>query len=170
MSSQKGNAKRTRPQKYQNQTVYKKDLYGTTAVTKQLDNIRIEGLCSRCTHIIEWKIKFKKYKKLTAPAICVKCSGRTIKEAYHTLCRPCAADADKCPKCCQPHHSSASSSAETSSRKLPSQSDQTTPMSLPPSKLSEEQLSSSPGKTIPALSSDEEDNSDFSGTDEDSDS
>jgi Uncharacterized conserved protein (DUF2039) len=68
MSSERGNGKRSRPQKYQNHTVYKKDLYGTTPLTKALDSFRVEGLCPRCTHIIEWKLKFKKYKKLTAPA------------------------------------------------------------------------------------------------------
>lgn len=68
MSSQRGNPSRSRPQKYQNNTVFKKDLYGTTPQTKALDNFRVEGLCSHCKKVIEWKIKFLKYKKLTAPS------------------------------------------------------------------------------------------------------
>ncbi|GAU89798.1 hypothetical protein RvY_02308-1 [Ramazzottius varieornatus] len=103
MSSQKGNAIRSRPQKYQNNSVFKKDLYGTTPQTKALDSMKVEGLCSKCTSVIQWKIKFLKYKKLTVPSKCVKCLDRTVKEAYHTMCRNCASAAGKCPKCCEDH-------------------------------------------------------------------
>ena len=68
MSSEKGNAKRSRPQKYANHSAFKKDLYGTTSQTKELDNLKVEGLCSRCTSVIHWKIKFLKYKKLSVPS------------------------------------------------------------------------------------------------------
>lgn len=99
MSSQKGNASRSRPQKYQNRHVFKNNLHDTSHKTKFINNINVANVCERCKQIIEWKIKYKKYKPLKAPAKCIKCEQKTIKYAYHTMCGPCAKEKQVCPKC-----------------------------------------------------------------------
>lgn len=99
MSCQKGNANRSRPQKHKNQTAFKNDLYDTSHKTKFINNIEVANVCERCKKIIEWKIKYKKYKPLKAPAKCTKCDQKTVKHAYHIMCLPCAKQQHVCPKC-----------------------------------------------------------------------
>ncbi|XP_043487251.1 uncharacterized protein C9orf85 homolog isoform X2 [Polistes fuscatus] len=100
MSCQKGNTKRSRPQKYKNQTVFKNDLHDKSHRTKFINSIEVANVCERCKKIIEWKIKYKKYKPLKAPAKCTKCEEKTVKHAYHTMCLPCSKEHKVCPKCC----------------------------------------------------------------------
>ncbi|BFZ01108.1 hypothetical protein BsWGS_04147 [Bradybaena similaris] len=99
MSSQRGNVSRTRTQKYKNNKAFKNDLHDTSHTIKMINSLNHEGLCQRCKEIIEWKIKYKKYKPLSQPATCVRCRGKTVKRAYHTVCQPCAALAEVCAKC-----------------------------------------------------------------------
>jgi len=40
--------------------------------------------------VLEWKIKYNKYKMLSAPAKCARCSQKTVKQAYTFMCQPCA--------------------------------------------------------------------------------
>ncbi|VDL61388.1 unnamed protein product [Hymenolepis diminuta] len=61
----------------------------------------MHGLCQRCKEIIEWKIKYKKYKPLTKPGTCIKCCQRTIKRAYYTVCESCIVSLNICGKCAQ---------------------------------------------------------------------
>ena len=68
MSCQKGNANRTRAQKYKNSTAFKNTKYDTSQRTKNILSVGQDGLCARCKEKIEWKIKYKKYKPLTQPA------------------------------------------------------------------------------------------------------
>ena len=112
MSSQKGNVNRTRQQKHKNTTAYKNNLYGETPRTKMLNSIQVcndclfycpissDGMstfyfqvcnvCAHCQGVLEWKIKFNKYKILTAPARCTKCLEKTVKQAYCIFCVSCA--------------------------------------------------------------------------------
>lgn len=99
MSSQKGNANRSRPQKYQNRVSFKNDLHDKSHKTKIINNLEIVDVCERCKKIIEWKIKYKKYKPLKAPGTCTKCTQKTVKHTYHTICLPCAKQHEVCPKC-----------------------------------------------------------------------
>lgn len=99
MSTQRGNTNRSRPQKYQNQTVFKNDLHDKSNKTKYINSIQIVHVCERCKQIIEWKIKYKKYKPLKAVAKCIKCEQKAIKHAYHNICIPCAIQYKVCPKC-----------------------------------------------------------------------
>ncbi|XP_058789647.1 uncharacterized protein C9orf85 homolog [Phymastichus coffea] len=99
MSMQKGNTKRSRPQKYKNQFAFKNNLHDTSHKTKAINNLHIANVCERCKKIIEWKIKYKKYKPLKAPGKCNKCEQKTVKYAYHTMCGPCAKKRNVCPKC-----------------------------------------------------------------------
>ncbi|XP_077293771.1 uncharacterized protein LOC143916510 [Arctopsyche grandis] len=101
MSSSKGNVKRTRPQKHQNRTSFKNDMHDTSVRTKFIKSIQPSGICLRCKSIIEWKIKYKKFKPLTAPKKCVRCEQKTVKNAYHVVCLPCARKEGICAKCIQ---------------------------------------------------------------------
>lgn len=99
MSTSKGNIKRTRPQKHQNRTAFKNNLHDTSVQTKFINSIQPHGICLRCKDIIEWKIKYKKYKPLTAPKKCVRCEQKCVKQAYHMMCGPCAKTEKVCAKC-----------------------------------------------------------------------
>lgn len=99
MSSQKGNASRCRPQKHQNRFAFKNNLHDTNIRTKRLNAIQINHVCPRCKDILEWKIKYKKYKPLKAAKNCNKCHTKSIKEAYHTVCQQCSGSLKICPKC-----------------------------------------------------------------------
>ncbi|XP_023289626.1 uncharacterized protein C9orf85 homolog [Orussus abietinus] len=99
MSSQKGNASRTRSQKYQNTFTFKNNLHDKTPKTKYINSINVGNVCERCKKIIEWKIKYKKYKPLKAPTKCTRCLQKVVKEAYHIKCTSCAKEDNTCPKC-----------------------------------------------------------------------
>ena len=68
MSTQKGNTSRSRRQKYQNSSAFKNDLHDKSQKTKMIKSLTPEGICQRCKDIIDWKIKYKKYKPLTQPS------------------------------------------------------------------------------------------------------
>ncbi|TMW42185.1 hypothetical protein DOY81_012738 [Sarcophaga bullata] len=99
MSTQRGNASRTRAQKHKNRHVFKNDLHDKTPLQKKLNSLHISEVCQHCKGVIEWKIKYKKYKPLSQPKTCTKCSQKKIRKAYHVLCRECALEARVCAKC-----------------------------------------------------------------------
>ncbi|XP_070512977.1 uncharacterized protein C9orf85 homolog [Cardiocondyla obscurior] len=101
MSCQKGNACRSRPQKYQNQTSFKNNLHDNSHKMKLINNMEVTDVCERCKKIIEWKIKYKKYKILKAPMKCIKCEQKAVKHSYHNICLPCAKQQGICSKCGQ---------------------------------------------------------------------
>lgn len=111
MSTQKGNTVRTRSQKYQNKTKFKNNLHDTSHNTKFINTLEIDNVCVRCKSIIEWKIKYKKYKPLKNPSTCVKCHNKNVKQAYHTMCSDCSKQLKVCPKCGQQKELVESSSA-----------------------------------------------------------
>ncbi|KAI8016832.1 Receptor-like protein kinase FERONIA [Camellia lanceoleosa] len=59
----------------------------------------VTGVCHRCKDQIEWKHKYGKYKPLTEPAKCQRCSKRAVRQAYHNLCTACAKEQHVCAKC-----------------------------------------------------------------------
>ena len=67
MSSQKGNLKKTGPPKYKNERAFKNNLHDTSKKQKEINSLEFHGLCEHCKGVIEWKVKYKKYKPLTAP-------------------------------------------------------------------------------------------------------
>ncbi|XP_046871744.1 uncharacterized protein C9orf85 homolog [Hypomesus transpacificus] len=99
MSSQKGNASRSRSQKYKNTTAYKNDKYGASVQVKIANSKVHAGLCKRCKEVLEWKVKYNKYKPITQARTCVKCSQKTVKNAYHVMCTPCSIQLEVCAKC-----------------------------------------------------------------------
>ncbi|XP_016979972.1 uncharacterized protein C9orf85 homolog [Drosophila rhopaloa] len=99
MSSQRGNVSRTRAQKHKNRHVFKNDLHDKTPQQIRLNAMHVSTVCQRCKEQIEWKIKYKKYKPLTQAKTCAHCKERTVKKAYHVVCRDCAIKAHACAKC-----------------------------------------------------------------------
>ncbi|XP_047948740.1 uncharacterized protein C9orf85 homolog isoform X2 [Salvia hispanica] len=59
----------------------------------------ITGVCYRCKEQIDWKRKYGKYKPLSEPAKCQRCSKRNVRQAYHNLCAGCAKEHHVCAKC-----------------------------------------------------------------------
>lgn len=99
MSSQKGNISRSRGQKHQNAIAFKNDKYGASAQVKKAKTKAHDGLCQHCKGVLEWKVKYNKYKPLTQLRKCVKCLQKTVKDAYHIICKPCALKLELCAKC-----------------------------------------------------------------------
>ncbi|CAI2735730.1 unnamed protein product [Schistosoma spindalis] len=99
MSSQKGNIQRTRPQKYKNTRAFQNNLHDTSKEIKRLNNLTFDFLCPRCTGVVQWKVKYKKYHQLANPRVCVKCNGKAVKQAYHTICTDCSSALKICSKC-----------------------------------------------------------------------
>ncbi|KAH8287337.1 hypothetical protein KR054_005922 [Drosophila jambulina] len=99
MSSQRGNVSRTRAQKHKNRFVFKNDLHDKTPQQIRLNAMHVSTVCQRCKEQIEWKIKYKKYKPLTQAKTCAHCHQRTVRKAYHVICKDCAVKAKCCAKC-----------------------------------------------------------------------
>ena len=67
MSLRKGDRTK-KAQKHQNHTAFKAGLHCQTGKkAKEAASIVLAGLCARCREKIEWKIKYDKYKSLSAP-------------------------------------------------------------------------------------------------------
>ncbi|XP_049626952.1 uncharacterized protein C9orf85 homolog [Suncus etruscus] len=99
MSSQKGNVARSRPQKHQNTVSFKNDKFDKSSQTKKINSKLHDGVCHHCKEVLEWRVKYSKYKLLSKPKKCVKCSQKTVKDSYHIMCRSCASELEVCAKC-----------------------------------------------------------------------
>lgn len=63
-TQRKGNNKK-KGQAHQNITAWKPNK--NSKITRTINALPVYGLCDRCTEVIMWKKKYKKYKPLTAP-------------------------------------------------------------------------------------------------------
>ncbi|CAO3657814.1 unnamed protein product [Umbelopsis ramanniana] len=95
-TQRKGNNKK-KAQAHQNSTAWKPNK--NSKKTRIINALPVYGLCDKCTEVILWRKKYKKYKPLTAPKKCVSCQQKSIKEAYHVLCDDCACKRKVCAKC-----------------------------------------------------------------------
>jgi hypothetical protein len=93
----RGGESKRKPQKYQNSYTYQHNK--NSKLTCKIAALPIEDLCQRCTEILEWKKKYRKYKSLTVPKKCIKCAQKTIHEAYHVICNSCSNKDHICAKC-----------------------------------------------------------------------
>uniref|UniRef100_A0A2K6GX95 Uncharacterized protein n=1 Tax=Propithecus coquereli TaxID=379532 RepID=A0A2K6GX95_PROCO len=98
MSSQKGNVARSRPQKHQNMFSFKNHKFDKSIQTQKINAKLHGGVCQHCKEVLEWRVKYNKYKALSKPERCVKCLQRKVKDSYHIMCRPCAYDLEVCAK------------------------------------------------------------------------
>ncbi|KAL7135639.1 hypothetical protein ABFS83_11G111500 [Erythranthe nasuta] len=96
-SSRKG------PPKHQNKFAWKPHGGVTINPTEVGGRFRpyseITGVCYRCKEQIDWKRKYGKYKLLTEPAKCQRCTKRNVRQAYHNVCHGCAKEHKICAKC-----------------------------------------------------------------------
>jgi len=103
MSSQKGNTSKKKAPAHQNSYAFKHN--PNSILTEKILSIPNEGLCDRCSEIIEWKKKYRKYKPLTTPAKCTHCEEKKITRSYHLLCATCCNTLKLCAKCKLPSDS-----------------------------------------------------------------
>ncbi len=96
MSSRSGN-NRKKGQKYQNSFTFKHN--PNSMKTRKISQSPLDFLCDRCHDILEWKIKYRKYKPLSTPSKCIVCMNRTIFKAYRLICEICAIPKKLCTKC-----------------------------------------------------------------------
>eukprot|EP01125_Pyxidicula_operculata_P000806 TRINITY_DN1070_c2_g1_i1.p1 TRINITY_DN1070_c2_g1~~TRINITY_DN1070_c2_g1_i1.p1 ORF type:complete len:287 (-),score=102.55 TRINITY_DN1070_c2_g1_i1:344-1123(-) len=96
MTTRKGNTTK-KVQNYQNKTKFRHNK--GSKLTQQILASPIEGLCKRCSEIIQWKKDYRRYKPLTEPKKCSNCNEKTVIRAYHILCQPCATKKGVCAKC-----------------------------------------------------------------------
>ncbi|XP_063124561.1 uncharacterized protein C9orf85 homolog isoform X5 [Rattus norvegicus] len=75
MSSQKGNVTRSRPQKHQNTFTFKNDKFDKSVQTKKINAKLHDGVCQRCKEVLEWRVKYSKYKPLSKPKKWVSLCG-----------------------------------------------------------------------------------------------
>lgn len=99
MSSQKGNVKKN-GQKYQNTFAFKHNK--NSMVTRKIIETPLDLLCEKCLNILEWKIKFRKYKPLSVAAKCKICENKHVYKGHRTICDKCAAENKLCSKCIEP--------------------------------------------------------------------
>ena len=66
---------------------------------KLVKSTPINNLCIKCVEIIEWKLKYGKYRKLSVPQKCLKCKLKRVVINYRTICNPCAVKHELCAKC-----------------------------------------------------------------------
>lgn len=88
MSTRSGEQNKKRGQKHQNTFKFKLD-EKDRKVQKLLQTPK-DHLCQRCFDQITWKIEYKKYKPLSAPAMCNDCRQKVVFKAYRALCDACA--------------------------------------------------------------------------------
>ncbi|CAO3621224.1 unnamed protein product [Mucor fragilis] len=95
-SNRKGNNSK-KGQAHQNTTGWKANK--NSKKSREIAALPVYGLCQRCTDVILWRKKYKKYKPLTTVKRCTCCQEKAIKEAYHVLCDNCARSKKVCAKC-----------------------------------------------------------------------
>lgn len=99
-------AKKSGPPCHQNQYAFVHN--PASRLTKSIAAIPLGGVCVRCRDVLEWRKKFRKYKPLKEPRRCTRCGNKTVKDAYHAVCRDCAEREGVCGKCLQPQDGSGS--------------------------------------------------------------
>lgn len=70
-----------------------------TAAILSIPNV---GCCRRCTDIIEWRKRYRKYKPIRHSRRCKLCQQKSIIYAYHVVCDSCSKANQICCKCCGP--------------------------------------------------------------------
>jgi hypothetical protein len=124
--------------KYKNSTKFRHN--PGSKLTKVINEYPITGLCPKCVDKIAWRKDYRKYKPLSVPKkwygerrnhavmhggcdrnlipltfiYSISCEQKTIKDAYHVVCRACASRRRICEKCLQPTTSASAGRAPTS--------------------------------------------------------
>ena len=56
-------------------------------------------VCQCCKEVLEWHVKYSKYKPLSKSKKCVTYLQKTVEDYYHIMCRSCACELEVCAKC-----------------------------------------------------------------------
>eukprot|EP01147_Barroeca_monosierra_P005707 gene5707-8994_t len=88
-----------RGQKHQNIVAFKAGKYGEPKRLKEARTASTTNVCPRCFEKIEWKKRYNKYKPRTTPGTCRLCQQKTVRLAYHIICKECAKENNLCAKC-----------------------------------------------------------------------
>lgn len=99
MSTKKGDQSK-KGQKHQNTYSFKHNK--NSKLTKKIAETPLDLLCKRCLDILEWKIKYRKYKPLSVPGKCKICDHKNILKSYRDICDSCAKENSICTKCIEP--------------------------------------------------------------------
>jgi hypothetical protein len=99
MSTQKGNIRKD-GQKYQNAFAFKHNK--NSMLTRKIQETPLDFLCEHCLDILEWKIKFRKYKPLSAPSKCIACEQKSVYKGHRNICDKCGVTNKLCTKCMKP--------------------------------------------------------------------
>lgn len=83
MSTKKGDQSK-KGQKHQNTYAFKHNK--NSKLTKKIAETPLDLLCKRCLDILEWKIKYRKYKPLSVPGKCKICDHKNILKSYRDIC------------------------------------------------------------------------------------
>ena len=65
----------------------------------RIADCKVEGLCGRCTDIVQSKKSGGKYRPMKQPAKCAACGQKTVFQAYCTYCQACANCKRVCMRC-----------------------------------------------------------------------
>ena len=90
----------SRKPKYQNKVAY--ELKYQPELRELQDTAPRNNLCQRCFDIINWKLKYGKYKKPSQPGKCQTCTKKAIFKAYRHICDSCSTEKNVCSKCMAP--------------------------------------------------------------------
>ena len=86
-----------KPQKYQNKVAYKVKFHKDKEELQK--RTPLNNLCDRCFEVLQWKLTFGKYKKMTNVSKCVRCNLKVIFKSYRSVCEKCSTDQRVCSKC-----------------------------------------------------------------------
>ena len=86
-----------KPQKHKNKSAFQIQ-FDTMALEKQ-KKVSLKLLCKRCVEIMNWKLQFNKYKKITEPGRCNYCHEKNVIRSYMKACDTCSEKEEVCPKC-----------------------------------------------------------------------
>lgn len=99
MSTQKGNTKKP-GQRHQNTYAFKHNK--NSMLTRKIQEAPLDKLCQHCLNILEWKLKYRKYKPLTTPGVCRLCNLKNVLKGHRTVCDACSLQYMVCSKCIEP--------------------------------------------------------------------
>jgi hypothetical protein len=77
----------------------KKSQFDKSVQTKKINATLHDAVCQHCKEVLEWCVKYSKYKPLSQPEKCVKCLKKIVKDSYHIIRRSRSYELEVCTKC-----------------------------------------------------------------------
>lgn len=99
MSTKKGNNTK-QGQKHQNTFAFKHNK--NSRLTRKIQEAPLDLLCEHCLQVLQWKIKYRKYRPLSTPGKCNLCELKNILKGHRMICDQCSKQHMLCSKCLNP--------------------------------------------------------------------